>query len=92
MIINNIARYHSSDLKPKSVAKPIGKTEPLSAPVDTYEPSGSERREKASSSIGVRGDLIQTVKKRIQAGYYDSKDVLDDLSSSFAKALHRTLG
>ena len=91
MIINNISHYHSSDLKPKAAAKPIKGAVSNAASHDTYEPSGSDRVEKPPSSE-MRGDLIKTVKKRIHSGYYDSNDVLDDLSTSFAKALHQTLG
>ena len=89
MIINNIARYHSSDIKQKTIAKPVTNVVSKAAPLDTYEPS-DPGRQPASSEI--RGDLIQSVKKRIRSGYYNSKDVLDDLSNSFAKALNQTLG
>jgi hypothetical protein len=91
MIINNITRYHASDLKPKAFAKPITNAGSRAAPHDTYESSGPDRLERPSPSFEARGDLIRTVKKRIQSGYYNSKDVLDDLSNSFAKALHQTL-
>jgi hypothetical protein len=91
MIINNIAHYQSSSLKPKSSAKPTANAVSKAAPLDTYEPSGPQRLEKSSPSKDDREGLIKTVKKRIQAGYYNSTEVLDDLSSSFAKALHRTL-
>ena len=92
MIINNITNYHSSNLKPKAQAKSIKDADSKIVPQDTYEVSGADRSNRQSASYDVRGDLLQTVKKRIHSGFYDSKDVLDDLSNSFAQALHQTLG
>jgi anti-sigma28 factor (negative regulator of flagellin synthesis) len=55
------------------------------APKDVFEPSDQSTR--AAS----RDDLIKTVKKRIKNGFYQSKDVLEELSDSFAKALNQAL-
>ena len=49
-------------------------------PKDTYE----------SSQSVVREDLLNTIKKRISAGFYNTEIVLEDLSDSFAKALNQT--
>jgi hypothetical protein len=35
----------------------------------------------------IREELLNTVKKKMQQGYYNSQTVLDDLSDSFAKAM-----
>ncbi len=47
------------------------------APVkDSYE----------SSSVSDRAELLKAVKNRIKSGYYNSREVVEDLSDSFAKA------
>jgi hypothetical protein len=94
MIISNISRYQSSDIKSKAMGtKPsrpiVSKTHKTKT--DTYEASSVGEAIAQPSSSNVRGDLIQTVKKRIGSGYYNSGEVLEDLSTSFAKALNQTL-
>jgi hypothetical protein len=81
MRIQNIAQYQSIDVKPR-ISKEKYRVEgmPKEAPKDTYESSQTE----------VRQDLLNTVKKRISAGFYNTEIVLDDLSDSFAKALNQT--
>lgn len=49
---------------------------------DTYESSQKPRDRKK---------LIADVKKRIQSGYYNSEEVTEDLSESFAKAFDKRL-
>lgn len=44
------------------------------APVDVYQPSDELPK------IDIRKDLLKTVKKRIPAGYYNSKEVLEDFA------------
>ena len=91
MLIQNITQYQSFAGKSKKVIEnPAGKTVSKSDKVDTYESSETSVHTRPSSSE-VRKDLIKTVKKRIGSGFYDSKDVLEDLSSSFAKALQQTI-
>jgi anti-sigma28 factor (negative regulator of flagellin synthesis) len=51
---------------------------PPSPLVDTYEPSKSS----------IRQDLIASIKEKIKAGYYNSREVVDDLTDSFAKAFN----
>ena len=64
---------------------------PKTKTADTYETSGADAPNQQPSSSEIRKDLIKTVKKRIGSGFYNSKDVLDDLSNSFAKALQQTI-
>ena len=86
MIINAIARYQSFDNKSKGLkAKPGIDTISKHAPIDVYQPSDELPK------TDIRKDLLKTVKKRISDGYYNSKEVLEDLSDSFAKVLNRTL-
>ncbi len=91
MIIHAISRYQASDIKAREAAvKPYRNQISKTPPKDTYEASGADVREKVSAS-DVRKDLLKTVKRRIGTGFYNSKDVLEDLSNSFAKALHQTI-
>jgi len=92
MIINNITRYQSSDITSKEMGtKPSGNVVSRTQKTDSYEASSGGEAVSMTSSSNVRGDLIRTVKKRIGSGYYNSLDVLEDLSNSFAKALNQTL-
>jgi hypothetical protein len=81
MHIQNIAHYQSVDIKSRiSKEKPRMDVMSKDLPKDTFEPSQSVARE----------DLLNTIKKRISAGFYNTEIVLDDLSDSFAKALNQT--
>ena len=92
MIISNITRFQSSDIKSKAMGtKPSRNVVSRTQKTDTYEASTGGEAVSRTSSSNVRGDLIRTVKKRIGSGYYNSLDVLEDLSNSFAKALNQTL-
>jgi hypothetical protein len=92
MIISNITRYQSSAIKSKAMETKPSKVVVSKTPnTDTYEASSGGEPVSRSSSSSVRGDLIRTVKKRIGSGYYNSGEVLEDLSNSFAKALNQTL-
>ncbi|MFP4415716.1 MAG: hypothetical protein ACLFSB_00440 [Chitinispirillaceae bacterium] len=51
--------------------------------IDSCQPSGASKTD--------RGRLLDVVKKRISSGYYQSKEVLDDLSDSFAKAFDQRI-
>ena len=81
MRIQNIAQYQSLDNKSRiSREKPRIDVVSKDPPKDTYE----------SSQSVVREDLLNTIKKRISAGFYNTEIVLEDLSDSFAKALNQT--
>jgi hypothetical protein len=81
MRIQNIAQYQSLDNKSRiSREKPRIDVVSKDMPKDTYE----------SSQSVVREDLLNTIKKRISAGFYNTEIVLEDLSDSFAKALNQT--
>jgi hypothetical protein len=92
MIISNISRYQASDFKSKAMGtKPSRAVVSKTQKTDTYEASSGGETVSQPSSSNVRGDLLRTVKKRIGLGYYNSGEVLEDLSTSFAKALNPTL-
>jgi len=81
MRIQNIAQYQSLDNKSRIPReKPRIDVVSKDMPKDTYE----------SSQSVVREDLLNTIKKRISAGFYNTEIVLEDLSDSFAKALNQT--
>jgi len=85
MIIQNIARYQSMDIKSRDLKeKPKVNVVSREASKDTYEPSGESKTE-------IREDLLRNVKKRVNTGFYHSKEVLEDLSDSFAKALNQAI-
>jgi hypothetical protein len=85
MIIQNIARYQSVDIKSRDLKeKPKVNVVSREASQDTYEPSGESKTE-------IREDLLRNVKKRVNTGFYHSKEVLEDLSDSFAKALNQAI-
>jgi hypothetical protein len=81
MRIQSIAQYQSVDIKSR-ISKEKSRIDVVSkeTPKDTYE----------SSLPDVRVDLLNTVKKRISTGFYNTEIVLEDLSDSFAKALNQT--
>jgi hypothetical protein len=92
MIISTISRYQSSAIKSKAMeTKPSRNVISKTPKTDTYEASSCGETVSRPSSSNVRGDLIRTVKKRIGSGYYNSGEVLEDLSTSFAKVLNQTL-
>lgn len=64
----------------ESSAESFNRISPVS---DVYEPSTAPSSERA--------ELLSSIKKRIKSGYYNSKEVLEDLSDSFAKVLDKTL-
>jgi hypothetical protein len=81
MIIQGISQYQQLDAKFKALkAKPRLSQNAQGAPRDTFEPTHKK--------FAIRQDLVNTVKKKISAGYYSSETVLDDLGNSFAKALN----
>jgi hypothetical protein len=94
MIINNSIRYQSIDYKSKVLNKKTA-FDAVSKPArsDSYEPSASAAAETKNKPFrtDIRQDLINTVKKRIDKGFYNSADVMEDLSNSFAKALQQSL-
>jgi hypothetical protein len=91
MLVQNIALYQSVDIKSRIMAaKPVKNIVSKTASTDTYEASGANGQGRPPPSA-IREDLINTVKKRIGSGFYNSKDVLEDLSNSFAKALNQTI-
>jgi anti-sigma28 factor (negative regulator of flagellin synthesis) len=91
MLVNNIAQYQSVDSRSRIMTVKQSRNIALKTKTaDTYEASGADAPNQPSSSE-IRKDLIKTVKKRIGSGFYNSKDVLDDLSNSFAKALQQTI-
>lgn len=51
------------------------------APRDTYEPSARNDRARQLADI----------RKKMKAGYYNSEEVLEDLSDTFAKAFDKAL-
>jgi hypothetical protein len=84
MIIQNIEKYQAINIKTK-LSKENHSLDVVSRdlPQDTYEPSA-----EADSSES-RTNLINTVKQRINSGYYNSTEVLDDLIDTFATALNK---
>jgi anti-sigma28 factor (negative regulator of flagellin synthesis) len=84
MIIQNIEQYQAINIKTK-LSKERHSLDVVSGDLqqDTYEPSAQ------TDSSELRTNLINTVKQRINKGYYNSNEVLDDLVDSFANALNR---
>jgi hypothetical protein len=80
MMIQNINPYKQQGQPSKVRPVKAGPNTPSFAQVlkDTYEPAKPQIRE----------DLVNAIKKKIHLGYYNSQTVLDDLSSSFAKAMN----
>jgi hypothetical protein len=94
MIINNNIRYQTIDFKSKvSSKKPTIDIVSKPGEKDSYEPSTLKSPEKRSATYrpDIREDLISTVKKRINKGFYNSPEVLEDLGNSFANALQKTI-
>jgi hypothetical protein len=84
MIIQNIEQYQAINIKTK-LSKERHSLDVVSRDLqqDTYEPSAE------TDSSELRTNLINTVKQRINNGYYNSTEVLDDLVDSFANALNK---
>jgi|WetSurMetagenome_2_1015567.scaffolds.fasta_scaffold985246_2 hypothetical protein len=84
MIIQNIEQCQAINIKTK-LSKKGHSLDVVSGdfPQDTYEPSAG------AGSPELRTNLINTAKQRINSGYYNSTEVLDDLIDSFANALNR---
>ena len=83
MNIHGIDAYHAYSMKTK-LSKKQAASKGLSSGKrreDTYEPSATDDREK----------LLASIKKKIKTGYYDSEEVVEDLSESFAKIFNTTL-
>lgn len=85
MIIQAINNYNKYEIKSRQNKKKVGIDTGVSKKTgfvkDSYEPDKAKNRIKFLSSI----------KKKVKAGYYSSKDVVDDLSDSFAKAFNERL-
>ena len=85
MVIQGILQYQQRETAYKAFKpKPGTSRDPQRIPKDTFEP--------AHKKFEIRRDLVDTVKKKISRGYYNSETVLDDLSNSFAKALTHCQG
>jgi anti-sigma28 factor (negative regulator of flagellin synthesis) len=81
MMIQGINQYQVNEAKYKaSKAKPRTNIGAFTVARDSFTPSHKK--------FEIRQDLVNTVKKKITVGYYNSETVLDDLSNSFAKALN----
>ncbi len=86
IMLQGIQAYRVYELKQKGVQKRASRGEELN-PVpkkieDTFEPS---------SSIKDRAQLLNRVKRKIKAGYYNSEAVNEQLADSFAKAFDEGL-
>ncbi len=83
MNIQGIQNYKVYDTKMKpSKKKPVlAELQRGKRVEDTYEPAQPNDRKT----------LLASIKKKIQSGYYNSKEVVDDLSESFAKAFEKAL-
>ncbi len=83
MNIQGIQNYKIFDTKLKlAKKKPVSTEMPHGKRVeDTYEPSKPTDRKA----------LLASIKKKIRSGYYNSQEVVEDLSDSFAKAFNKAL-
>ncbi len=86
MTIQGIQGYQAFNTKLKlskktADAKAIPKNPGKTAKKDTYEPSKAEDRK----------ELIDSIKKKIKSGFYNSKEVTEDLSDSFADVFNQLL-
>jgi hypothetical protein len=82
MDVRPIQAFQAADLLARA-ARDKTKSKPAVAepPKDIFQPSGDTDRSA----------LLDAVKKRIKSGYYNSKDVIDDLGESFAKVFDKNL-
>lgn len=84
MNIQGIQNYASYDIKLKLSKQKAPKVDIISSDrvkKDTYEPADIDERKKRLASI----------KKKIKSGYYNSDEVAEDLSESFAKVFDNLL-
>lgn len=83
MNIQGIQNHKIYDTKLKMLKnKPVLRELPRGKWVeDTYEPAKPDDRKT----------LLASIKKKIQSGYYNSNEVVEDLSDSFAKAFDKAL-
>jgi hypothetical protein len=72
-----------STLNPVRLPDRRGALSPVSRPSEPSEDLPPANRERD------RSDLIAEIKKKIKAGYYGSRDVVEDLSDTFAKAFNQ---
>jgi len=66
----------------KHKAQRIAKTGPSFSDFLTLSPQPQDKPSE------IRQDLVSAVKARMKAGFYNSAEVVDDLSDSFAKAFN----
>jgi hypothetical protein len=64
-------------IRERKTTNPDDQRAPYS-PVDTYEPAKG----------AIRQDLIASIKAKIKSGFYNTREVVEDLSDSFAKAFN----
>ena len=84
MNIQGIQSYTSYDMKLRLSKQRAPKVDIVlsgKAKKDTYEPANVEDRKK----------LLASIKKKIKSGYYNSDEVAEDLSESFAKVFNNFL-
>ncbi len=86
MNIQGIQNYRSFDTKQKlskktAKAKAIPRKSDKLEKKDTYEPSKTDDRK----------ELLKSIKKKIKSGFYNSKEVSEDLSESFADVFNQAL-
>ena len=79
MNIQGMQNYNTYDMKLKMTKRRTAKIDTLSSDrmvnEDTYEPAKSVDRKK----------LLSSIKNKIKSGYYNSDEVNEDISESFAK-------
>lgn len=85
MTIQGIQNYNLHETRYSLAKKKAAMGKPLAGSgkriEDTYEPVITEDRKK----------YLDEVKKKIKEGYYNSKEVVEDLSESFAKVFDKSL-
>lgn len=79
MNIQGMQNYTTYDMKLRLSKRRTAKIDTLSSDKvvkkDTYEPAKNDDRKK----------LLSSIKREIKSGYYNSDEVTEDLSESFAK-------
>jgi GTPase Era involved in 16S rRNA processing len=81
MFINAINTIQQYDIKSRVVREKHKADQPaIGSFKDTFE--------AAEKKTADRDALINTIRKKIKLGYYNSESVVDDLSDSFAKAMN----
>lgn len=79
MIIQAINQYQLNTVGYKALKQKPGPKVQAPVPTDSFQ--------KVLKKAELREDLLNTVRKKVKQGYYNSQTVLDDLSDSFAKAM-----